>query len=717
MSSVVKAMCPGCRQVLRIPVELVERPIRCKHCGAVLNPKARPPAPREAAPAGTPNPPARKAPVAAPDRAESDRPTRRREAPPEEENESPFADLTTSEASAPRSRPRGRTGGGWWKGLLVVLGVSVIAGGLLAVAWTRIVSLLRSPALAEAIEAIDSAVKEPPKSPGPVSNPQPGPAPPGEAPRAGTAFPRRLLVISVHNYLFADPVPEAAPGARGPAGHDVHALAEKLGQGFKVPPTQVAHLSDAAAKNQARPPLKPVIENTLTGFLESSRTQDRVLVFFIGHAAEVGDEAYLVPIEGELDSAATLIPLKWVYEQLTRCKARQKVLVLDVNRVNPTRGQERPGGGPMGPKLDEALKNPPPGVQVWSSCSAAQASYETDANPQGVFLEALCGATLRGVQGKIQKPDDPLPVEYYCEAVNTAMQAELTPQKLTQVSRLTGREEEAGAAYDPAEAAPPAPVLAGVPAKAADATAKLVEGILDEVDLPPVKATREGGRLRSEWLPSFPEAGLKDYQPDAGSSDEQKKVRQSIHHARVVLWAVSTAPPPAKLAQEVKQVKQEVKFDLSILQDGYRFNANEKQFKDKVFKDEKNVARILDRLSETLDELKGVEGDLEKEGKRWRADYDFVRARLEMELAYVTEYQSMLGQMRKELPPRDPNVHGGWRLASTAKPQGDSAGRKLAGSARKTLDKIVADYTGTPWEILAKRERLTALGLEWQPAK
>ena len=66
--------------------------------------------------------------------------------------------------------------------------------------------------------------------------------------------------------------------------------------------------------------------------------------------------SFLAPIEGELDNAATLIPLKWLYEQLAKCKARQKVLVLDVNRYNQTFGQERPGSGEMGPKLDAMLR-------------------------------------------------------------------------------------------------------------------------------------------------------------------------------------------------------------------------------------------------------------------------------------------------------------------------------------------------------------------------
>jgi hypothetical protein len=49
--------------------------------------------------------------------------------------------------------------------------------------------------------------------------------------------------------------------------------------------------------------------------------------------------------------------------------------------------------------------------------------------------------------------------------------------------------------------------------------------------------------------------------------------------------------------------------------------------------------------------------------------------------------------------------------------QGDTTGKKLAKSSRKTLDQLAKDHAGTPWEVLAKREKLTALGLEWQPIR
>ena len=89
------------------------------------------------------------------------------------------------------------------------------------------------------------------------------------------------------------------------------------------------------------------------------------MIVFVGHAIEIDEQPYLVPLEGELAAKETLIPLKWLYDQLAACPARQKVLVMDVCRDDAARGNERPGSGPMGPKLDAALANPPAGIRRW----------------------------------------------------------------------------------------------------------------------------------------------------------------------------------------------------------------------------------------------------------------------------------------------------------------------------------------------------------------
>ncbi|MGH7225450.1 MAG: caspase family protein, partial [Gemmataceae bacterium] len=302
----------------------------------------------------------------------------------------------------------------------------------------------------------------------------------------GNPFPRRALLISVHDYLYANPLQNGMHGA------NANNLIDALNLGLHIPLPQIAHLSDDAQKYRPRAPTKTVIEQTLTKFLDTSRPQDRIMVFFIGHSVELGDDVYLAPIEGELDRADTLIPLKWFYEQLAKCKARQKVLVLDINRFNRTFGQERPGGEEMGPKLDAMLKAPPPGVQVWSSCIAKQRSIASDDFPMGIFLDGLLSALRRGGNGRIQHVEDAIPLDRYVDRVNQMMKDELSKRKLEQVSRMTGKEANSGAAYD-AKQAPAPDALTGLapPPVGVKRNKMLVETVLDQIGAPSIGVTHD----------------------------------------------------------------------------------------------------------------------------------------------------------------------------------------------------------------------------------
>ncbi len=62
---------------------------------------------------------------------------------------------------------------------------------------------------------------------------------------------------------------------------------------------------------------------------------------------------------------------------------------------------------------------------------------------------------------------------------------------------------------------------------------------------------------------------------------------------------------------------------------------------------------------------------------------------------------------------KDINRATGWRLASHEKM--DALAEKDAKEAQKILGKMVGDSKGTPWELIARREKLTSFGLEGQP--
>ncbi len=267
--------------------------------------------------------------------------------------------------------------------------------------------------------------------------------------------------------------------------------------------------------------MKPVIEKTLTDFLDESRPQDRHhgLLHRPRRWPLTANEMYLAPIEGELNNAATLIPLKWVYEQMAKCPARQKVLVVDVNRLNPGHGLERPNGGPMDPKEDAALNAPPPGVQVWTACTAGQQSYELDDALMGLFLDELDTALVtdeksKGLKDKIQHPEDPLPMERLRDLVNAGMKRELSDFKLEQTSRLSGEEAKDGAPYD--KSAPPAPAIVLATPPKGDSAGK-VQSVLNEIGVPPLKPSRvDDTGVHLKDLPPFPMDKMNDYPASGG---------------------------------------------------------------------------------------------------------------------------------------------------------------------------------------------------------
>jgi hypothetical protein len=747
MPPIVQATCPKCKSLLRIPADWIAQPVRCRHCGQVMQARQPPPAvppPQAARRAAAPPPlvapapaPVPAVPLAVPVAAPVAMPAG---------TATPFESLEQP-AVAPLIRPRRRRSRGWWKGLAVFVGVLAIAGGVLAATWSQLRPVLfppdeeqtagndktgspdshpaatRPPTTARPKQPKKLPADSPrtnPARPTPDTRPRPDPVASDDPFHNGNHLPRRALVISVHNYLYANPVGFGTPGAQG---RNVRNLLDALaGPGLKIPRNQIFHLSDFGGDVHARPPVKPVIEKTLASFLATSRAQDRIVVLFAGRGIEINGEPFLVPIEGELDNPATLLPLKAIYEQLAACKCRQKVLILDVSRFSPTRGLERPDGGPLGPKFEKALKQPPPGAQVWAACSGGQRSYATDDMPMGVFLESLYRACKEGIPNKIQRYEDLLPLEHIEERVNALMVQELRHAKLEQVSFLSGQDKDNGVPADRAEGPAAPPTLAAVPGN--QMGERLVQAVLAEVGTPAVKPSHETEDFKVDALPPFKPEVLEKYEADG---DPDSALRKAVHNARVALWAVSTARErPQELKAEINRVRTNLKnADLEVvlntLDNGVRAPAAtpaaEKNLKDTLFNSERNVARIIGLLNDSLEELRTAGEMRSAEPKRWQANYDYTLARLQEQIAFLYEFQSMLGDMRKEFPPRDPKVQNGWRLAATSKPQGDSTGKKLEKEARKLLDKIAKEHAGTPWEVLAKREKLTALGLKWQATK
>ncbi len=204
---------------------------------------------------------------------------------------------------------------------------------------------------------------------------------------------------------------------------------------------------------------------------------------------------------------------------------------------------------------------------------------------------------------------------------------------------------------------------------------------------------------------------------EAGGPDS--RLRRAVRRARVALWVVSPAPAPRELAAEVARLRAVWKVDPSCFRDEYRAPAPGAggRFRAAVLRDSREAARIHFALAEELEELEAAGADRGREPKHWQANYDFLLARLKLQVAYVYEYQSMLGRLRKDPPPLDRATQGGWRLVRSQLMTGDVEGRKMARDAKVTLDQVVRHHPGTPWEVLARHAREVPVGLNLEPVK
>lgn len=257
-------------------------------------------------------------------------------------------------------------------------------------------------------------------------------------------------------------------------------------------------------------------------------------------------------------------------------------------------------------------------------------------------------------------------------------------------------------------------LLSAAPAplpRVAENSRQFLEEVVKEVGLPPCRPFGAAVSPPKE-RPDFEPRLMATY----ARTNEPSRLLPSIRKARALLWALAPGSQlPADL-RDVKGIPEDLKESLTILRDGCRVPANENRFKEMLLQDGRRLAVILFHLEEELEELQAAGQHRDKETQRWQAHYDLTLAYLHMQIAYLYEYQSLLGTMRKELPPRDPARHGGWKLVAQPRPHGDFTGKKMATEAHKLLDRLVKDHPGTPWEMLAQQARLVPLGLEWEPA-
>lgn len=804
MDAIVRAVCPKCQSVLRIPADWVGRVVRCKGCSAQFRskPKAEEPAapaapeaafgtaPMEVAPAtvvpvpvsvpvapayapppgyappgypyappgyaappaaayppGYGYPPAMAAPappvagpvpVAAP-LPSPVQPTKpggavpvpvplpypayappavapyAPPAPVPPSNEFRVDPAAVAPTSGRRSRYRRSSGGSRivWIGLCLLLTAGLVAGGIYGGKYLNDnFGTTKKETTEENAKNGPGGEKGAPGTKG------------GEKPLVSAAggYPRRLLFVSITKYMYLNPLTQNQDG--GPDKTKGAAL--RLAYDWRIPTdpsnNQVFVLSDTLIGPEARTPMKNVVTGAYQEFFNTSRAQDRITVYFGGHALEKGGKAYLAPMEAEPDGddwGASLIPLDAFYAELAKCKAAQKLVIWDVCRYNPEKGRVRPGSEPMTEALFKQLSAPPAGVQAVVTCKPGENALEYSAlRPDGfsgvtysgsVFLESL-RFVAEPKNGRMKRPPqpnpaDPLPVAEWTEAVakranEMAEMGEKAGNTGKQSVALFGAPPEPLTAPDAAEKVAARFELPQAPKGASGAAIRALE---TEFNVPAIKPG-----LTSVGIADFPFPAdvMKDYMPDGVSIDTVLKNKEEHAFRAAVLDALNKVREKWSDGAGTTKIRNQVEGPINDA------------LKNEVKKEMEFWAIGIIELEDVLNRLTAVAPMRAEQPKRWQAHYDFALATLKCRLAYMNEYNKLLGNLVSEtLPALDAKVgQDGYLLVASETLKAGKEAKTYAEEGQALFEAITKAHKGTPWAIQAKQEKAVTIGLSWKPA-
>lgn len=617
------------------------------------------------------------------------------------------------------ARPRNyRAGDGKTKLIvLCVFGAIFLIGGLLAALNYSKIAM----AVGIKTKPTQLASKDPGQTPGNTTAPPTVPG--GKTPPVAAIgiAPRRMLVMSVTKYLYANPLTGGLGGDKGNKS-EVGEIAKKLAFKLHVPTVagnnQLYVLTDSDgllfnSPNVARRPmLKDIVQQTLTDFCSTSRDQDRVLIYFGGHAVMNDGKAFLVPVSGDPNEAETLIPLKEFYEKIAACPAQQKVVVLDVCRLDIEGTTVRAAGSEaMSEELDKLLHTAPSGIQVLATCSAGQNALEVrqsrylnaekGTKPEdfagSLFLNSLRYAYDKGKlpSDKTANPDEDFPVDRWVAETKPLLAAGVGDSKIAApVPKLTG---STGAMVKFTADAPAAGKF-DLPPTPKGADVKDVRDAFAILQVPPLRSSDKSSQEPLENVVFFPAEALADYKSDMtleqAAESKDKPVRAATAKALMFLQKLGDA-----------------KFNIRDTFSGEVSDAVKKAVK----AEQTPIANLTVDIDDILDEMKTAEKMLDKEeSKYWKATFLYAFAQLNYRWAFFQEANVALGAINTDSLPEQKAGSRGLQLVPVAKMQSKKDVREVADKAKEMFDTIIKEHKGTPWEIVAKQAKTISLGLKWQ---
>jgi uncharacterized caspase-like protein len=180
------------------------------------------------------------------------------------------------------------------------------------------------------------------------------------------------LLIGVEKYEKAPPLAFI--------GNDVRRLSETLRDrgGYD----EVIEFTDSSADANRRP-LREILLREVPKWLGSRGRDDTLIVFFSGHGFRADDGAmYLAPLDVDpANVKKTGIGVAWFRDQLARCPAELKLLVLDACHAGSIKGEGEANLDQQDLDLFEKLE----GVVTLASSTADQSSLVWEEKQQSLF--------------------------------------------------------------------------------------------------------------------------------------------------------------------------------------------------------------------------------------------------------------------------------------------------------------------------------------------
>ena len=194
---------------------------------------------------------------------------------------------------------------------------------------------------------------------------------------------QHVLLIGVNDY--SNPIPKLKYCAE-----DMELLADSFKK-IGISEQNIILVTDKS------PELRPTganIRNQIQKVTQDMKPQDQLTIVFSGYGVRVDQKAYFCPSDADPDDLNSLIPRDWAFDQLEKCKAKQKVFILDACRGDLSLGRLKPLEDPIGPDMYGFIRI--------SSCDKEQWSLENSELKHGVFMYFLSEGLSEKFIGSVQ---------------------------------------------------------------------------------------------------------------------------------------------------------------------------------------------------------------------------------------------------------------------------------------------------------------------------